>query len=599
MHRSRRFRRATIVALAAASASLPTADASARRHATHRSRGSSNRSARSCARTRGSRHRRARNGCRRSAHSAVLSAAYASTGSEATFGNTSVGASSDSFLEGRKRVNRYALPTSGAVSRLEIYLAPTSNAGQQVLRGVIYADSSGKPQALLAVSEQLTFNSSSPAGWYALPFAASVALGAGNYWIGVITGASSHVAGFRYAAVSGARLYNANAYGPGPSNPFGSATGDSEQMSLYATYTASAPAPPVPAQPVAPPPAEQPPAKTEPAPPPKEEPRNSGTLGRVRVAPDTVGWGGFLAPSFTAWGQEHLAYLRLYYGAQESALSWGLPDEAYRDWPAGWEGTYAPMDSERSSAFISQKSAADKAAGFGGEFIDDVNWTGNYRDNLQAKQAEPEQAELGHFLSALRAFWGPSAILDCNTQLGDALAVLHTVPFEEDLNACNVQTREFGVSQITSASGWAGFLTWADDVHAHHDQVRITGSMPVSEPSFELETATYLLITENVSGLHGDLLWLSKQLPAATCSTTVSEGSWWCGLNLNLGEAIAGRELTAQGVYVRRYSGGEAVVNPPGNSAQAIALPRAMRTVTGTTLTSVTLGPDQGAVLVG
>ena len=123
--------------------------------------------------------------------------------------------------------------------------------------------------------------------------------------------------------------------------------------------------------------------------------------------------------------------------------------------------------------------------------------------------------------------------------------------------------------------------------------------MPVSEPSFELETATYLLITEDVSSLHGDLLWLSKQLPATTCSTAVSQGGWWCGLNLNLGEALAGREQTAQGVYVRRYSGGEAVVNPPGNSAQAIALPRAMRTVSGETVTSVTLGPDQGAVLAG
>jgi len=57
-----------------------------------------------------------------------------------TFGKTSVGASSDSFLADRKRVNRYALPTAGSVSKLSIYLAPTATTGQQLLKGLIYAD---------------------------------------------------------------------------------------------------------------------------------------------------------------------------------------------------------------------------------------------------------------------------------------------------------------------------------------------------------------------------------------------------------------------------------------------------------------------------
>jgi Hypothetical glycosyl hydrolase family 15/IPT/TIG domain len=238
MNLARRFRRVSIAALAASCAALP-ANASAQRHANHRSHRGSNRSAHACKRTRGAQHQRARTRCRGSVHGAVLSAKFATAVSESTFGKTSVGASSDSFLGERKRVNRYTLPASGAVSKLEIYLAPTSNAGQQVLRGVIYADASAKPQALLAVSEQLTFQSSSPAGWYALPFAAPVTLGAGNYWIGVISGASNHVAGFRYDALSGSRFYNTNSYGLGASNPFGAAAADSEQMSLYATYSAS------------------------------------------------------------------------------------------------------------------------------------------------------------------------------------------------------------------------------------------------------------------------------------------------------------------------------------------------------------------------
>src|SRR5581483_11873973 len=76
-----------------------------------------------------------------------------------TFGKTSVGASSDAFGADRKRVNEYALGTSGTVSKLSVYLQPSSTSGQQVIRGVIYADSGGSPSSLLAVSNELTFHS--------------------------------------------------------------------------------------------------------------------------------------------------------------------------------------------------------------------------------------------------------------------------------------------------------------------------------------------------------------------------------------------------------------------------------------------------------
>jgi hypothetical protein len=176
----------------------------------------------------------------------LLAGVRAQVSSAATFGKTTVGASSDTFLSGRKRVNRYPLPGAGAVSKLSVYLAPTATAGEQVLEGVIYADGAGKPQALIAVSEQLTFKSANAAGWYDLPFAAAVKLPAGNYWIGVITGAASNVAAFRYDAVAAARDYNANAYAGGPTNPFGTVTTDNEQASLYATYSPEeAPAAPV------------------------------------------------------------------------------------------------------------------------------------------------------------------------------------------------------------------------------------------------------------------------------------------------------------------------------------------------------------------
>jgi hypothetical protein len=156
-----------------------------------------------------------------------------------TFGKTAVGASSDSFVAERKRVNRYALPVAGSVTKLSIYLAHTATSGQQVLKGLIYSESTGAPGALLGVSEQLTFTSSSSTGWYDLVFPSPINLTAGNYWIGVITGATGGVTGFRYDSVSGSRDYNANTYSSGPTNPFGAFTTDSEQTSLYATYSPS------------------------------------------------------------------------------------------------------------------------------------------------------------------------------------------------------------------------------------------------------------------------------------------------------------------------------------------------------------------------
>jgi Fibronectin type III domain len=156
----------------------------------------------------------------------------------ATFGKTSVGSSSDVFAANRKRVSEYSLPVAGSVSKLSVYLAPIGSSGQQVLEGILYANASGKPGGLLGTTVPLTFSSTNAAGWYDLSFGTPLNLAAGSYWIGVITGEAGKVAGFRYDPVASSRDWNANTYTSGPSNPFGAVTTDSEQASLYATYTA-------------------------------------------------------------------------------------------------------------------------------------------------------------------------------------------------------------------------------------------------------------------------------------------------------------------------------------------------------------------------
>ncbi len=159
------------------------------------------------------------------------------SGCVSTFGLASIGTTAGSMLANRKWVNHYRLNTAGSVSKLSIYLAPTGTSGQQVLEGIIYADQSGSPAALLGVTKQLSFSSTSKAGWYNLTFSKPVSLQTGTYWIGVISGSTNAIASFRWNSVSNARASNSNTYSKGPANPFGTATVDSEQVSIYATYT--------------------------------------------------------------------------------------------------------------------------------------------------------------------------------------------------------------------------------------------------------------------------------------------------------------------------------------------------------------------------
>ncbi|MGN6797256.1 MAG: S8 family serine peptidase [Gaiellaceae bacterium] len=179
-----------------------------------------------------------------SAQTATVQAAATGNG---TFGTTSVGPSTDQLTANAKRANRYQLPVAATVSKLSVYLQPTGTSGSQLIEGIVYADTGGAPGARLGVSQPITFKSTQQAGWYDLVFQTPIKLAAGNYWIGMIAGTTSKIAAFRYASVTGSRAYNNDNYANGANNPFGSATVDSEQMSVYATYGTSSPPPPPPA----------------------------------------------------------------------------------------------------------------------------------------------------------------------------------------------------------------------------------------------------------------------------------------------------------------------------------------------------------------
>jgi thermitase len=166
-----------------------------------------------------------------------------------TFGKTTVGASTDGgIFSGYKVVHAATMPSAGSVTKLSLYAVPGVNSpSPQALRAVIYADSGGSPGALLATGPEVTYQGSvNGSGWFELPLAAPLALSPGTYWLGFITGTTTEGLGYRYDTVAGSRAYNTNPFANGPTNPFGTATKDSEQASIYATYTTNAqqPSPP-------------------------------------------------------------------------------------------------------------------------------------------------------------------------------------------------------------------------------------------------------------------------------------------------------------------------------------------------------------------
>jgi uncharacterized repeat protein (TIGR01451 family) len=154
-----------------------------------------------------------------------------------TCGNTRVGRTADALSPNQKRVNACVLPVNATLTELVFYISPTSRSGSQVLAGVLYADSHGKPAALLGTTEKLTFSSKSAAGWYHLVFATPLKLKRGEYWCGVITGNTGKVAAEHYDSAIRAEDYNTNTYTAGPSNPFGAFRNTGEQMSLYGVLT--------------------------------------------------------------------------------------------------------------------------------------------------------------------------------------------------------------------------------------------------------------------------------------------------------------------------------------------------------------------------
>ena len=156
---------------------------------------------------------------------------------DGTLGTTTVGALTVSGGANYLDVSGpYNLAVSGTVSKLTAYVASTG-AGASNLRGVIYADSSGEPGALVGVTSEITIADGQAAGWVDLPLGVPAAVSPGSYWIGFWIGGNMGV--YSYDSVAGSERFTPDPYSSGgsPNDPFGPAGSSIGLYSVYATYT--------------------------------------------------------------------------------------------------------------------------------------------------------------------------------------------------------------------------------------------------------------------------------------------------------------------------------------------------------------------------
>lgn len=157
----------------------------------------------------------------------------------ATFGKTSDGASETASSADRKRVSSASPSTNGTATKITVRCRLDA-AGSTVAKGIIYSDTTGAPDALLATSDEVTVNSTTEAEVdFPLSGGNQIAVTSGTtYWIGVHW-QDPGTPGFAISRDATANGNNnlADTYSDGPSNPYGSGTSATGVIDAYVTYT--------------------------------------------------------------------------------------------------------------------------------------------------------------------------------------------------------------------------------------------------------------------------------------------------------------------------------------------------------------------------
>ena len=148
-----------------------------------------------------------------------------------TFGNTTVGGDTFPCSNDRAMLSAFTLSEAGTVSGVSMRFSSATTAGCN-FKGLIYADSSGSPGSRLGVGAATAI----PAGGGVIESTLSLALSAGTYWLGYVTDSFQAEAEIETTGTS--QRKEALTYAS-PADPYGTPSGSSTEICVYATYTAS------------------------------------------------------------------------------------------------------------------------------------------------------------------------------------------------------------------------------------------------------------------------------------------------------------------------------------------------------------------------
>jgi Hypothetical glycosyl hydrolase family 15 len=237
------------------------------------------------------------------------------------------------------------------------------------------------------------------------------------------------------------------------------------------------------------------------------------------------------------------------------------------------------------------------AHGYRGLFVDDVNM-----DELVSNGAEAQVTPVGaggaitpsawrsymaDFMAEIRAAFPSAEITHNALWFANGSAGASDPSIRREIESANYVNLERGVndSGITGGSGPSSLfamLGYVDQVHGLGRNVVLDGSAS-DQQGMEYNLASYFLVSSG-----NDAVSAKGQTPA----------NWWSGFDVNLGEASDARHGWSN-VLRRDFSGGMVLVNPPGAPTQTIALASPMRDVSGNAVSSLTLPPASGVVLLG
>jgi parallel beta-helix repeat protein len=150
------------------------------------------------------------------------------------FGGGNPGSSFSAMSANAKRATRFFLYYRATVTSLRAYLdGGGASSGQQVLRGIIYTDSGGRPGQPLGHSFQATVKAGAPAGWVTLALPYRIELNPGYYWLGLHSGNTGQVARFGWKPRDNSRAFNVDNYLDGPASPFGTSPLDNQAIAIH------------------------------------------------------------------------------------------------------------------------------------------------------------------------------------------------------------------------------------------------------------------------------------------------------------------------------------------------------------------------------